>query len=113
MADFNRDGKPDIATADNGSVSAASVLLNTSRPRITALKPTRGKAGSTVIIKGWGFGRTGGSARVNFGAKAVTKHISWSATTIKVKVPKLAAGKKSVTVKTSGGRSNAKTFRVT
>ena len=51
-------------------------------------------------------------AQVFFGSKAAGKYLSGSDTKIKVKVPTLTKGAKSVTVKTAGGRSNAKMFMV-
>ena len=63
VADFNRDGKPDVATGD-----CASILLNTTRPTIAALKPTRGRIGATLTIvgspAGWTFGATRGTSKV-------------------------------------------------
>ncbi len=65
-----------------------------------------------MTLTGWNFGATRGTAKVYFGGKAATRYVSWSATKIEVKVPTLAKGSKTVTVRTAGGRSNAKTFRV-
>ena len=50
--------------------------------------------------------------RTLFGGKAVTRYVSWSATRIRFKVPALAKGRKSVTVRPLGGKSNVKAFRV-
>ena len=82
------------------------------RPHVGSLLPARGRVGITVTITGTGFGAKRGTAKVYFGSKAVTTYVSWSATKIKVRVPTLAKGKKLVTVKTAGGKSNAKTFTV-
>ena len=115
VADFNRDGKPDIVTANYGAgANTASVLLNSTviTPKIGALKPTHGKVGATVTITGTGFWSRRGTAKVYFGAKATTRYVSWSATKIRVRVPKLAKGKKRVTVRTADGKSNAKMFTV-
>lgn len=49
---------------------------------------------------------------VFFGSRAATRYVSWTSTKIKVRVPRLARGGKSVTVRTTGGRSNARTFKV-
>ena len=46
-------------------------------------------------------------------ATAVTRYVSWSSTRIKVKVPAVSRGRKAVTIRTAGGKSNAKTFKVT
>ena len=80
---------------------------------ISKLTPTSGKRGATITITGTGFGSARGTSTVMFGAKTCTKYVSWSATRIKVKVPaKAAFGSLKVTVKTKGGTSNAKSFRV-
>ena len=112
VGDFDSDGRQDLVTANYGA-NTISLLLNTTRSRITAIKPARGKVGTTVTITGTSFGVRRGKAKVYFGPKAVTKYVSWSMTKIRVKVPKLGAGKKTVTVRTAGGKSNAKTFTVT
>jgi hypothetical protein len=79
---------------------------------IASLRPRRGGVGATVTITGSGFGARRGAAKVFFAGKAATRYISWSATRIKVKVPRLGKGKKPVTIVTAGGRSAARTFRV-
>ena len=83
------------------------------KPVLGALRPARGAVGATVTITGSGFGARRGTARVFFAGKAATRYVSWSATRIKVKVPRLAKGRKTVKVVTAGGKSAAKTFRVT
>ena len=101
---------PVVVTATD---TLASAPTNFSvRPHIGSLLPAQGKVGITLTITGSGFGAKRGTAKVYFGSKVVTTYISWSNTKIKVRVPKLTKGKKSVTVTTTGGRSNAKTFRV-
>ncbi len=98
-----------LTTAD----ALASAPTNFSvKPHVGSLLPARGRVGITLTITGTGFGAHRGTAKVYFGSKAVTTYLSWSATKIKVRVPRLAKGKKSVTVKTAGGRSNPKTFTV-
>ena len=82
------------------------------KPKIGTLKPARGRVGATVTITGSGLGASRGASRVFFGGKAVTRYVSWSATRIKFRVPALAKGRKSVTVRTLGGKSNAKAFKV-
>ena len=69
VADFDRDGKPDLMTADNAA-DTASVRLNTTPQRIRSLKPTRARVGATVTIVGWGFGRTRGASKVFIGKSA-------------------------------------------
>jgi len=82
-------------------------------PTIAKLTPASGEHGATVTITGASFGATRGASYVKFGATRCTGYVSWGATKIKVKLPRLAKGKKAVTVRTFGGKSNAMTFRVT
>ena len=82
-------------------------------PSIAKLKPASGKRGATVTISGTGFGAKRGASFVKFGAMKCTKYISWSATKIKCRVPgKAKYGKVKVTVTTTAGKSNARSFRV-
>jgi FG-GAP-like repeat/IPT/TIG domain len=111
VADFNRDGKSDLVTA-NSLIGHVVVLRNTSKPQLYGLSPTAGRPGTTVTLTGWGFGRTRGTSKVYFGAKAVTRYVSWSAGKVKVRVPVVAAGRKAVSVLTRDGRTNTKYFAV-
>jgi hypothetical protein len=81
-------------------------------PWIGTLKPARGRVGTTLTITGANFGATRGTAKVSFGSRVATGYVSWSRTTIKVRVPKLRRGAKSITIKTSAGKSNAESFKV-
>ena len=81
-------------------------------PTILSLRPAHGTAGAMVTIIGSGFGAHRGKARVFFGGKAVTRYVSWHATWIRVRVPRLAKCRRAVTVTTVGGTSNARTFTV-
>ena len=91
--------------------SSVRLLVVAAKPVLTQLSPAKGAIGATVTLTGTGFGAARGTSAVKFGAKTVTKYVSWSATRIKVKVPKdTAKGTVKVTVKTSAGTSAAKTF---
>lgn len=70
-------------------------------PTIANVGPTMGKPGSTVTIDGRGFGTAAGT--VYFGTTAVTGSniVSWEDSEIKVKIPSVAAGKTTVSVKTA------------
>ncbi|GJM68345.1 hypothetical protein HMSSN036_05610 [Paenibacillus macerans] len=65
-----------------------------------------GQPGNTVTIDGRGFGGTAGT--VYFGTTAVTGSgiVSWEDTQIKAVIPKAAAGKTGVSVKTSSGTAS-------
>ena len=80
-------------------------------PKLTRLSPVSGKVGVKVTIAGTGFGAKRGTSRIKF-AKTAATVVSWSATKIVVKVPKVAKGKKAVTLTTPGGKSNSKPFTV-
>ena len=85
------------------------------KPVITKLKPASGKRKATVTITGTGFGaaRISASCLVKFGSKKCVTYASWSATTIKCKVPaKAAFGRAKVVVTTAAGTSNSKNFMV-
>jgi hypothetical protein len=112
VGDFNG-GQLDLVAGNfvNNSTSV-SVLLNTTKSRITAIKPAKGRPGATVTIAGTGFGALRGKAKVYFGSKVAGKYPLWSATKIKVKVPKTTAGKVTAKVKTVEGKSNGKSFKV-
>jgi IPT/TIG domain len=82
-------------------------------PGITKLKPASGKCGATVTISGSGFGGARGASSVQFGSKTCIKCVSWSDTRIKCRVPvKAKYGTVKVTVTTTAGASNAKSFKV-
>ena len=111
VGDFNRDGLEDLAVPDSSS-GAVSILRNTTKPTLSSIKPTRGRAGAIVTITGAGFGAHRGAARVYFGGKEATRYVSWSTTRIRVRVPKTGAGLKAVRVKTATGSSRVRHFRV-
>jgi M6 family metalloprotease-like protein len=99
--------------AGAGAYTVTYSVAPAAKARITKLSPTSAKRGVTVTITGTGFGKTRGSSSVKWGTIACTKYVSWSATQIKCKVPATAKyGAVKVTVKTSAGTSNAKSFTV-
>jgi hypothetical protein len=85
----------------------------TAKPQLVRLSPTSGRRGATVTLTGKEFGTSRGTSCVRFGTSKCTKFVSWSASRIQCKVPaKARFGKLTVTVKTLGGTSAAKTFTV-
>jgi hypothetical protein len=83
------------------------------KPTLTMLSRRSGHRGTKVTITGTGFGVSRGGSRVRFGKKECTTYLYWSDTRIKLKVPaKAVLGKVKVTVQTSGGSTNAKSFTV-
>jgi hypothetical protein len=107
VADFNRDGRPDLATTDVESKSL-SVRMNGQLPVLTGVSPAQGRIGDIVTLTGSHFGKRGA---VQFGSKTAGAAVSWSASKIKVRVPRGAAkGSVKVTVTTLIGRSAGKTF---
>ena len=83
------------------------------KPVISKLRPTSGRRGALVNVSGTGFGTKQGTSYVKFGAAKCTKYAFWSSTRIKCRVPaKAKFGKQKVTVRTAGGTSGARSFRV-
>lgn len=79
-------------------------------PIITTVVPDSGAVGDTVTITGSNFGATQSTSTVNFGNANATSIISWSATSIIVRVPIGASDSVSVTV--SNKTSARKKFKV-
>jgi len=108
---------PTGATTGNVLVTVGGVASNpygfevgTAAPNITNISPTSGAVATSVTITGTGFGSTQGANTVNFnGVSSVPT--SWSATQIKVPVPK-GATTGSVVVTASGTISNGVNFTV-
>lgn len=67
-------------------------VVNSACPEIISVEPRSGKVDDTVTIIGLNFGSQMGDSVVQFGGSPVTKNdvISWSDTTIQVKVPDMA-----------------------
>jgi hypothetical protein len=81
-------------------------------PVLSSLSPARGRIGAVVTLAGKNFGATCGKSYVKFGTRKATVYLSWSATEVKVKVPKGAAkGRLKVTLTTSAGTSASRAFR--
>jgi hypothetical protein len=101
IADFNMDGKPDIATP-NFDNNTASVLLNATgvaaEPAISSFTPTTGVQGTSVTINGTGF--TGATA-VYFGEQAAASFTVNSNTKITAVTGAGSSG--NVRVVTAGG----------
>lgn len=80
-------------------------------PKITSITPTSGEVGTQVKIMGNNFKDSQGT--VYFAGESASI-VSWSATSVVVKVPTdLKAGKYDVSVKTEDGQSNQVQFEVT
>ena len=107
VADFNCDGRLDLATTDVESKSL-SVRMNGRLPVLTGVSPAQGRIGVVVTLTGSHFGKRGA---VQFGGKTAGAAVNWSASKIKVRVPRgTARGSVKVTVTTLVGRSAGKTF---
>jgi len=95
----------DISTGDFKVTSAVA------KPKLSKLSPTKGRVGCLVTLSGSSFGKKRGKSCVKFGARTATRYVSWSATKIKVRVPKgTRKGSVKVVVKTNGGTSGGKRF---
>jgi len=95
------------ATFDNVSVSSS---WQGSTPSISALTPTLGSPGTSVLITGTNFGVTQGSSTISFNGTAGTP-TNWSATSISVPVPE-GATTGNVVVTVGGVVSNGALFTV-
>jgi len=85
----------------------------TTKPEIKSLDPASGPPGSEVAIAGGSFGDTQGTGLVFF-EKEEAEVVSWSDTSITVKVPQdLTAAKYGVKVETEDGASDPVQFEVT
>ena len=77
---------------------------------ITSISPTRGTAGTAVVITGVGFGATQGSSTVTFNDK-VAQVSAWSSTSITAFVPD-KAGSGLVVVTVNGAQTNGVYFKM-
>ncbi|MBN2026202.1 MAG: IPT/TIG domain-containing protein [Actinobacteria bacterium] len=79
-------------------------------PDIVSVVPTSGGEGDAVTVSGCDFGETQDSSYVSFGDTRATAYTSWSDTEIVAEVPSGVEGEMEVTVTTSEGTSNPKSF---
>jgi len=98
-------------------VGASGMIMHTSNggddwPDLLSLSPASGGSGAEVTISGCDFGDTRDSSAVLFGDTPAQDYVSWSDDQVVVRVPELAPGETRVTVATSAGTSNWKTFTV-
>ena len=89
VSDLDGDGKPDVATANNGS-NTVSIFHNQTFtgtiPTLTSFTPTSGNVGTTVTITGTNFDTTPANNTVFFGATKATVSAA-TATQLTVTVP--------------------------
>jgi len=110
LDDFNRDKRLDFATADY-EAGSVSVRIKGTLPTLGGLSPARGRVGAVVTITGRQFRKYRGTGEVKFAGVPVTSYLSWSNTTIKVRVPAgTRMGIVNVTVTSIVGKSGAKKF---
>ena len=82
-------------------------------PALSKLSRTSGRRGMAITLSGKYFGSRRGTSCVKFGTAKVTRYLAWSKTRIKCRVPARARfGRLKITVVTTRGKSNAKTFAV-
>ena len=102
-ADYDGDGKPDLATANNTD-NTITVLRNkgSNEPAIVSFSPTAGQAGTVITITGVNLS---GITGVSFGDTASTSFTLVSPTTITAIVGGGATGNITVTSTTAGTMS--------
>lgn len=71
--------------------AAAGGTIDTPPPVVTGITPATATAGSPVTIKGYQFGATQGSSKVEIGGAECGQILSWSDTQIQCTVPEAAA----------------------
>ncbi|WP_304065242.1 FG-GAP-like repeat-containing protein [Pedobacter glucosidilyticus] len=87
IGDLNGDGKPDLVTANSGSIDKVSVLINAELPpTISSFAPLSAKPGDAVTITGTNFNTTTTNNVVFFGATKATVTAA-TATSLTVTVP--------------------------
>ncbi len=105
---------PPGATTGNVLVTANGAPSNgvafTVRPSITTLSPASGAVGKAVTVAGSGFGPVQGTSTLTFGGTSAVP-TSWSAASIKAKVP-TGATTGNVVVTVNGVASNRMKFAV-
>ena len=101
---------PPARTVVSATVAAGGD--ETTGPEISKLNPDTGQVGSSVKIKGSGFGASRGTGTVSFNGTAVTDYASWSDTKIQVRVPE-GATTGPVVVTVDGEASGGVAFTVT
>jgi hypothetical protein len=80
---------------------------------VTKVAPASGRRGAVVTITGRNFGAKRGTSYVQFGSIKCSKYASWTSGRIQCKVPsKAKLGKVKVSVVTTAGASNSRTFTV-
>jgi hypothetical protein len=83
------------------------------QPIISTVNPTSGRCGSIVTITGYGFGSfSSGYTVVYFGGVRSISYPMWTKRKIQARVPQNARGTVYVVVKTAGGTSWGKSFKV-
>jgi len=99
-----------VTTAVFSSVSVTPSVVPPPAPTVTALAPTSGIVGSSVVITGTNFGMSQGSSTVTFnGVQALPS--AWSPTSLAVPVP-VGATSGSVVVTVNGLATAPRTFTV-
>lgn len=105
-------GSVNVTVTVGGNASNSEPFTVVVAPILTSLSSTSGVAGSSVTLTGSNFGATQGTSTVNFGATTATV-TAWSAASITVTVPEIAAGSVNITVTVGSYASNAVAYSVT
>ncbi len=115
--DFFGNKRPDSAVASGFDIGAVEFVGSTPPPTLTAITPTTGVRGSTVVVTLTGTNLLGAQSVVVSGTGVtVSSFTAVNATTVNttfVISATAALTARSVTVTTAGGTSNGETFNIT
>ena len=88
------------------------VLAAPAPPHIDSLSPSSAAPFDDLTINGSGFGDKQGTSKVTLGDQKMAVE-TWSATQVKVNLPKLTPGNKNIVITVGGVASNGFTLHVT
>jgi TIR domain/IPT/TIG domain len=98
----------DVMNKVAGQIGGAGQALG---PAIASISPPTAPPGASVTINGTNFGASQGTSTVKFGSTAAAVK-SWTATSINVQVPHIAAGPSTVVASVAGADSAPANFTV-
>jgi hypothetical protein len=101
-----------VVTVGGVASNGMSFTVTSPPPSITNVNPASGTVGTLVTITGTNFGSPQGTSTIKFSGTSAAP-TAWSATSITVPVPAIAAGSTTIVVTVGGVASNSASFTVT